>query len=87
MAKTHGKFRAKSDVIIEAFQWTGQPPSEWPVWARDSLRIRYEFTNLQIDGNRGTVRANRGDWIIRKSDDDVYPCPNDVFEERWEAVE
>lgn len=71
---------------IEAFKWDGQPPREWPEWARDSIRIRYEITSLGIDGVRGPVRANRGDYVIFISDEDIYPCPPDVFEKKYEAA-
>ena len=79
-------YRPKTNVTIEAFRWVGQPPQEWPEWARSSLKIRYEISNLQIDGIHGAVRCNRGDWVIRKSSEDIYPCRNDVFSERWELV-
>lgn len=80
------KFKAKPGAEVEAFQWNGEPPSEWPEWAKHSLKIRYEITSLYIDGLHGSVRVNRGDWVIKKSDEDIYPCQNIVFTERWELV-
>lgn len=80
------KYRTRQGEV-EAFQWNGQPPSEWPAWARDSLKIRNEFTSLQIDGAHGAARANRGDYIIFLNADDIYPCNPVVFAAKYEPVE
>lgn len=81
------KYRRKS-LELEAFQWTGQPQNEWPEWARNSLAIRYEVSNLQIDVNTGgAARCNKGDWVIKGVSDEIYPCLNAVFEKIYELVE
>lgn len=80
------KFKAKPGIEIEAFHWNGEPPSEWPDWARDNLKLRYEITCIYIDGIHGAARVNRGDWIICKSPHDIYPCLDSVFRERWDPA-
>lgn len=80
-----GKYRTKP-AEITAFRWEGQPSKEWPTWARNSLRIRYETTNLQIDGKHGTVRCNNGDWVIHLSADDVYPCADPIFRAKYDLI-
>lgn len=79
------KYR-KLPVEIEAFQWGGQPPQEWPNWARVHMNIRWEETNLQIDTEEGAMRANRGDWIIKGVNGELYPCKDDIFRKTYERV-
>jgi len=74
-------------VEIEAFHWNGEPPVEWPAWARDSLSIRYEISCLQVDTEEGTMRANRGDWIIKGTIGEVYPCKDQVFRKKYDKVD
>lgn len=82
----HGNYISRPSKIT-AFRWEGQPPSEWPEWARNSLKLRYEITNIQVDGRHGTIRCNRGDWVIRLSEDDLYPCDHQVFCRKYEKVD
>ena len=80
------KFRKKA-IEVDAFQWTGQPPFHWPQWAKDDMRIRYEISNLQIDVDTGgAARCNKGDWVIKGVNGEVYPCSIDVFEKTYEYV-
>lgn len=76
----------KKPIVIEAFQWNGQPPRAWPKWAKDHLGLRYENTNIQVDTHQGTVRANKGDWIILQIDGEVYPCTDELFQKSYEVV-
>lgn len=89
------KFR-KKPVVIEAFLWTGDEHQvEDPEWACDAIRdgrIRFENSGtpevaLAIDTLEGTHRANRGDWIIRGVNGEMYPCKPDIFAATYEAVE
>ena len=72
-------------VDITAFRWQGEPPRAWPEWARNDLRLRWENTNIQVDTNQGTVRANIGDWIIL-GEEDVYPCSDSVFRTKYDPI-
>lgn len=81
-----GKYRSRP-VEIEAFHWLGQPPSEWPAWARDHLSIRYEITCLQIDTIDGTMRVNQGDWVIKGTIGEVYPCKDRVFRGKYDKID
>lgn len=76
----------KKPIVIEAFQWTGQPPREWPAWAMTSLAILYEISSLQVDTNHGPVRANKGDWLIKTEAGEIYPCQDDEFWKNYEVV-
>lgn len=85
MITEQGTYRSRP-VSIEAFHWNGEPPVEWPAWARDHLGIRYEITSLQVDTDEGTMRANRGDWIIKGTIGEVYPCKDRVFRGKYDQV-
>lgn len=80
-----GRFKRRQGEV-DAFQWHGEAPSEWPEWARSSLLLRYEITNIQVDTPNGTVRANPGDWILRRTEDDIYPCDGEMFQSLYEPV-
>lgn len=81
------KYRKKA-IEIEAFQWTGQPPIDWPTWARNAMSIRYEISNLQIDVDTGgAARCNKGDWVIKGIEGEIYPCTDVVFKKTYEQVD
>lgn len=89
------RYRSKP-AIVEAFQWNGQPQSEWPEWARKATQEDNFPLEAQIDENgsalrinhpaHGSLRVNLGDWIIRVNEDDIYPCSDEVFQKRWEEI-
>ena len=41
---------------------------------------------LSIETLEGTMKANKGDWIIRGVKGELYPCKPDVFEMTYEKV-
>lgn len=86
----------KKPVVIEAFKWTGGPDqTEDPEWACEELRagtMRFEDigtseVTLMIDTLEGTHRANRGDYIIKGVNGELYPCKPDIFEMTYESVD
>ena len=42
---------------------------------------------LTIETLEGTMKANKGDWIIKGVKGELYPCKPDVFEETYEKVD
>jgi hypothetical protein len=81
---------------VQAVLWTGDPDQGQLLkeqgWIADMDRgfskdksgevvLRAHCKSLQ-----GTVIAFPGDYIIKKSADDVYPCDPVVFDERWEHI-
>lgn len=40
-----------------------------------------------IDTLEGTMRAEKGDWIITGVKGEKYPCKPDIFEKTYEKVE
>lgn len=41
---------------------------------------------LEIETLEGTMKANKGDWIIKGVKGELYPCKHDVFKETYEEV-
>ena len=86
------KFR-KKPVVIEAFVWTGDEHQvEDPVWACEAIKSgKIWFSNfgtpelcLEITTLEGTMRGQRGDYIIRGVKGEIYPCKPDIFAATYE---
>jgi hypothetical protein len=69
---------------IEAFQWTGQPRSEWPAWATEEL-LEESGSALYAHTLNGPVRVFRDNWCIQ-GDREIYPCTDAEFRKRYEVV-
>lgn len=42
---------------------------------------------MEIETLEGTMKADKGDWIIKGVKGELYPCKPDVFEMTYEKVE
>ena len=76
----------KKPVIIEAFR-VGHDPA--PEWFMDAV-IR-EIVQLFKDGYyivtlEGDMKAEKGDWVIKGVENEIYPCKHSIFEKTYEAV-
>lgn len=49
----------------------------------EAFRTDEEF---YINTLEGTMKANKGDWIITGVNGEQYPCKPDIFEKTYEAV-
>lgn len=82
------KYRSKP-VVIEAFQFKGTESlyEMVLVWKEPFLNSHW-FTGaeLSIGTNEGIVRASPGDWIIRGTIGEFYPCHDEVFRQKYEEV-
>lgn len=83
------KYR-KKPVVIEAIQFTGDNAGEVIVWRNeDESRIHtwvVEDDSMLIPTSEGTMRATKGDWIIRGVKGEYYPCKPDIFEATYEPA-
>lgn len=83
------RFR-KKPVVIDAFQWTGgKDQEEDPIWIVEAIangRVAIAYPQLLIETLEGTMRANVGDWIIRGTKDEIYPCKPDRFQDIYEKA-
>lgn len=89
------KYR-KKPVVIQAVKWTGchdqQEDPYWIVEAIEKGEIWFigngsEHVVMQIDTLEGVMTANRGDYIIKGIQGEIYPCKPDIFEATYEKVE
>jgi hypothetical protein len=94
------KYR-KKPVVIEAIQWDGENLGEVTKFTSGKLpeltnRIDFEKWDdykriveeegLKIKTLEGTMRADKGDYIIRGVQGEIYPCKPDIFDATYEAV-
>ncbi|HFH0183920.1 TPA: hypothetical protein ACGI7I_002234 [Clostridioides difficile] len=85
------KFK-KKPVEVEAFR-LGYDIE--PEWFFENSRVCNFIQEKCIDGNvscdlktlEGTMRANKGDYIIQGVKREIYPCKADIFEMTYEKVE
>lgn len=81
------KFR-KRPIVIEAFQWNGEPSKVvLPYYEIDSKGNWVPTNNGQINTLEGTMIVTPGDWIITGVNGERYPCKPDIFEKTYEPVE
>jgi hypothetical protein len=78
------KYR-KKPVVIDAWPWP-EYPDEAPIdrtWAglRDNPSYQVILTL------EGTMSRTEGDWLIRGTAGEYYPCKPDIFEKTYEAVD
>jgi hypothetical protein len=86
----------KLPVEVDAFKWTGdEHQTEDPVWICDALRNGDAVINPATDKTpcqmaihtlEGVMIANFGDYIIRGTKGEIYPCKPDIFKTIYEEV-
>ena len=87
------KYR-KKPVVIEAFQWNGKITLKEPMWIVDLIlakRVVVEDNNANepmifIKTLEGTMVAEKGDYIIKGVQGELYPCKSDIFKQTYEEV-
>ncbi|WP_235698204.1 hypothetical protein [Clostridioides difficile] len=85
------KFKKKA-VEVEAFK-LGYDVE--PKWFIENDRVCNFMQEKCINGHiscdlktlEGTMRANKGDYIIQGVKGEIYPCKADIFEMTYEKVE
>ena len=85
------KFR-KKPVVIDAIQWNETTDTRLRLEAMGMVSSRHEghrdrpneCTNLRIHTLEGSMRVEKGDWIIRGVKGEFYPCKPDIFENTYE---
>lgn len=80
----------KKPVVIEAFLWTGDADqAEDPVWIVEAIKtgkVIIVEDILQIETLEGVMQAQKGDWIIKGVQGEIYPCKPDIFEATYEVA-
>ena len=81
------KFR-KKPVVIEAHQYDGFNGTQLLSWIQGTeLEEDFLGNYIEIKTLEGTMRADKGDWIIQGVKGEFYPCKPDIFEATYEAAE
>ena len=82
------KYR-KKPVVIEAVRY--MIDDCMPDWFMD--RVSSNTIIIHTDGTcdietlEGTMKSNKGDFIILGINGEVYPCKPDIFEKTYERVD
>lgn len=82
-------------VVIEALRYDGTRGSGGDVveWVTQSVPPGsigisvLDIDALYIETLEGRMKVSPGDWIIRGTRGEFYPCKPDVFEVKYAAVE
>ena len=91
------KYR-KKPVVIEAVQidkrmditspdWWAQAIQQNKVILHGMGKLTRDEPWVEISTLEGTMRGDRGDWIIRGVQGELYPCKPDIFEMTYEVAE
>jgi hypothetical protein len=80
-----GKYR-KKPVVVEAIRFNGTNHVEVGRFLAGA-DFEPSIGSIDIKTLEGTMRADRGDWIIRGVKGELYPCKPDIFEATYEPVE
>lgn len=81
-----GMYR-KKPVVIEARQYVGNNGTELLGWI-GGTELEEDFLGdyIEIKTLEGTMRADKGDWIIKGVKNEFYPCKPDIFEATYDPV-
>ncbi len=82
------KFRSKP-VEIEAIQFTGvqSVKTMCTAWKSSFVTVaHYDGSHIFIETLEGRHRASLGDWIIKGLIGEFYPCKDEIFKRKYEAI-
>ena len=77
----------KKPVEIEVFQFG---KDEFPKWFHDEVQrgdISIKDNCAYIKTLEGTMKADKGDFIIKGVKGEIYPCKADIFKQTYEKVD
>lgn len=77
---------AEVDVLLwcAARDWDGLPA--WMIVAYEAGDVLFLRDAIEIKTLEGTMRGDRGDWIIQGVKGEFYPCKPDIFAATYEPV-
>lgn len=89
------KYR-KKPVVIDAWEtsellrcaretWSELPETIMAIY--ETGGVVFETNAISIKTLEGTMRADKGDWVIKGVKGEFYPCKPDIFAATYEAVE
>lgn len=74
----------KKPVVIEAVQFINS--ADIHEFCGDKVREPVGEDYLEIETLEGTMRASKGDYIIKGIRGEFYPCKPDIFEATYEEI-
>lgn len=84
----------KKPVVVEAWQLTRENATELATWCGGQWLSLYgrgdrgeDISHIAIGTLEGVMRAELGDWIIKGTRREFYPCTPGPFADTFEAVE
>lgn len=66
-------------VTIHAVQFTGRAIDTHPEIRYDDADVQYYVQTLE-----GPLTIRKGDWLIRGTEGEYYPCKDSVFRRKYE---
>ena len=83
------KFK-KKPIIVEAINYTGENQAEIAFFTGgidlDMARHEPQSKQILIKTTEGWLNATPGDWIIKGTHGEFYPCKPDIFKAIYEMV-
>lgn len=87
----------KKPVEVEAIQWNGNNFSEIENFTNGNVRYYsyYEKNEYGVNKNilvmktrtlEGGMEVMKGDWVIKGTKGELYPCKADIFEATFERI-
>ena len=86
------RFRTKA-VEIEAMRWPGDDSGDAATvqaWIKGQVTRRLApdgSIQLIIPTTEGLMAASKGDWVIKGTRGEFYPCKEGPFRDKYELVE
>ena len=82
----------KKPVVIEAWLWDESRETFDEIGCKMMSCKGHKdapdlMADLRIETLEGTMRANKGDYIIKGIQGEFYPCKPDIFEKTYEKVD
>lgn len=85
----------KKPIVVEAVpvaetlenvrDWSNLPA--WVIDAYEEGTLLFLPNAIEVRTLEGTMRADKGDWLIRGVQREIYPCKPDIFEATYEPIE
>jgi hypothetical protein len=80
------KFR-KKPIVIEAVRYTSETYGDVLAWLGPAGELSPNGVLLAIHTDSGVMTAAPGDWILKGTKGEFYPCKADIFAEIYESAE
>jgi len=80
----------KRPVVVEAVRWIGLNRQEIEDFCGNSADFQSwgdGIVSLVVNTHEGTRKALTGDFIVRDTNGEYYPCSHEIFKQKYECAE